>query len=54
MKQIKVLVVDDSIMFRQLLSRALDQDESIQVVATAGDPFQARDMIRRFEPDVMT
>lgn len=54
MKQIKVLVVDDSIMFRQLLSRALDQDESIQVVATAGDPFQARDMILRFEPDVMT
>lgn len=54
MKQIKVLVVDDSVMFRQLLSRGLDQDPDIQVVATAGDPFQARDMILRFEPDVMT
>lgn len=54
MKQIKVLVVDDSIMFRQLLSRTLDMDPAIQVVATAGDPFQARDMILRFEPDVMT
>lgn len=54
MKQIKVLVVDDSIVFRQLLSRSLDKDPAIQVVATAGDPFQARDMILRFEPDVMT
>lgn len=54
MRQIKVLVVDDSVVFRQLLSRGLDQDPDIKVVATAGDPFQARDMILRFEPDVMT
>lgn len=54
MKQIKVLVVDDSVLFRQMISRGLDQDPEIKVVATAGDPFQARDMILRFEPDVMT
>lgn len=54
MKQIKVLVVDDSVLFRQMISRGLDKDADIQVVATAGDPFQARDMILRFEPDVMT
>ena len=54
MRQIKVLVVDDSVLFRQMISRGLDQDPGIQVVATAGDPFQARDMILRFEPDVMT
>ncbi len=54
MRAIKVLVVDDSVMFRQMLSRGLDKDPTIQVVATAGDPFQARDMILRFEPDVMT
>lgn len=54
MRQIKVLVVDDSVLFRQMISRGLDQDPQIQVVATAGDPFQARDMILRFEPDVMT
>lgn len=54
MKQIKVLVVDDSVLFRQMISRGLNQDSDIKVVATAGDPFQARDMILRFEPDVMT
>lgn len=54
MRQIKVLVVDDSVLFRQMISRGLDQDPGIQVVATAGDPFQARDMILRFQPDVMT
>ena len=54
MKQIKVLVVDDPILFRQMISVGLNQDPDITVVATAGDPFQARDMILRFEPDVMT
>lgn len=54
MKQIRVLVVDDSLMFRQIISRSLDSCPDIQVVATAGDPFQARDMILRFEPDVMS
>lgn len=54
MKQIKVLVVDDSILFRKMISQGLNQDTEIKVVATAGDPFQARDMILRFEPDVMT
>lgn len=54
MKQIKVLVVDDSMLFRQLISVGLNQDPDITVVATAGDPFQARDMILRFKPDVMT
>lgn len=51
---IKVLVVDDSLMFRELISNGLNDNPEIQVVATAGDPFQARDMILRFEPDVMT
>ncbi len=54
MREIKVLVVDDSIMFRKILSETLDLDPDIRVVATAGDPYQARDMILRFEPDVMT
>lgn len=54
MRQIKVLVVDDSLLFRRMISTGLDQAPDIQVVATAGDPFQARDMILRFDPDVMT
>lgn len=54
MKPIKVLVVDDSMLFRKIISYGLDQDQDIKVVAMAADPFQARDMILRFEPDVMT
>ncbi len=54
MKQIKVLVVDDSVMFRQMISQAVDLAPDMTVVAMAADPFQARDMILRFEPDVMT
>ena len=51
MRRVKVLVVDDSIMFRKMLSEFLDEDPEIEVVAMAGDPYQARDMIIRFNPD---
>lgn len=54
MKKIKVLVVDDSIVFRQLWVRSLSGDPDIEVVAEASDPYQARDAILRWEPDVMT
>lgn len=40
--------------FRTILSQVLNSDPVIEVVATAGDPYQARDMIIRFNPDVMT
>ncbi|WP_444994872.1 protein-glutamate methylesterase/protein-glutamine glutaminase [Aliikangiella sp. IMCC44359] len=51
---IKVLIVDDSAFIRVLLSQILDQDESIKVVATAVDPFDAREKIKKFNPDVIT
>lgn len=54
MRQIKVLVVEDSLVFRELLVRNLNADPAIQVVATANDPFEARDAILKYEPDVMT
>lgn len=53
-KRIRVLVVDDSIVFREVLSRGISSDPNIEVVATATDPFDARDKIIKFEPDVMT
>ncbi len=53
-KKIRVLVVDDSILFREVLSRGLASDPSIEVIATAGDPYEARDKILQFHPDVMT
>lgn len=53
-KRIRVLVVDDSIVFREVLSRGISSDPNIEVVACANDPFDARDKIIEFEPDVMT
>jgi two-component system chemotaxis response regulator CheB len=53
-KKIKVLVVDDSVFFSELISRGIATDPGIEVVATAVDPFDARDKILKYEPDVMT
>jgi len=53
-RKIKVLVVDDSILFRNILVQSLESDPNIQVVAQAGNPYEARDAIIRCRPDVMT
>lgn len=54
MKKIRVLVVEDSLVFRQLLVQNLNKDPAIEVVATANDPYEARDLIISHHPDVMT
>jgi two-component system chemotaxis response regulator CheB len=54
MRKIKVLVVDDMAMVREILAQGLSMDPMIEVVATAADPFQARDRIIEHHPDVMT
>ncbi len=53
-RKIKVLVVDDSLLFREVIARGISSDPDIEVVAKAVDPFDARDKILEFEPDVMT
>ncbi len=53
-KRIKVLIVDDSSVFRMLLSRLLSSDDEIEVVGVAPDAFVARDKILSLNPDVMT
>lgn len=53
-KPIKVLIVDDSAIVRKLLADSLKGEPDIEVVGGAGDPFVARDMILRLEPDVLT
>ena len=54
MRKIKVLVVDDSLIFREVLARGISTDPNILVVAKAVDPFDARDKILEYSPDVMT
>ena len=54
MLPIKVLVVEDSIVFRELLVQNLSRDPAIRVVGTARDPYEARDAILALKADVMT
>lgn len=52
--KIKVLIVDDSAVVRNILSEALGKDPEIEVVGTAADPFIAREKIVQLKPDVIT
>lgn len=54
MSSIKVLVVDDSALMRQLLSEILSSAPDIEVVGQASDPYRAREKILELEPDVLT
>ena len=51
---IKVLIVDDSAVVRQVLSTELSKVRDIEVVGTAVDPYAARDKIVQLRPDVVT
>ncbi len=51
---INVLVVDDSALIREVMSRTLGKDGDIKVVGAAEDPLQAREMIKQLNPDVLT
>jgi two-component system chemotaxis response regulator CheB len=53
-KQIRVLIVDDSASVRQVLTQIFESDPQIKVVGAAADPFRAVEMIRRDPPDVIT
>jgi len=51
---IKVLIVDDSALIREVLTRTLGRDSDIVVVGTAEDPIDAREKIKTLNPDVVT
>ncbi len=53
-KRIKVLIIDDSALVRDILKRGLIADPQIEVVGAAPDVFVGRDMIVKFRPDVLT
>jgi two-component system, chemotaxis family, protein-glutamate methylesterase/glutaminase len=54
MNPVRVLVVDDSMTMRGLISAALKSDPEIEVVGTAADPIEARAAIKALNPDVIT
>jgi two-component system chemotaxis response regulator CheB len=53
-RPIRVLIVDDSAVVRQMLSRELARDPAIEVVGVAADPYIAREKIVELNPDVLT
>jgi two-component system chemotaxis response regulator CheB len=52
--KIKVLIIDDSALVRQVLQSMLAQDPSIEVVGTASDAIIAWRKIQQLQPDVLT
>ncbi|MEJ2199506.1 MAG: chemotaxis response regulator protein-glutamate methylesterase [Desulfuromonadaceae bacterium] len=52
--KIRVLIVDDSALVRQILTQGLAMDPALEVVGTATDPYSARDQIIKLKPQVMT
>ncbi len=51
---VRVLVVDDSAIVRQIFQQELSRDPEIEVIGTAPDPYVARDMVVQRTPDVVT
>jgi len=51
---IKVLIVDDSALVRQILSTIIARESDLEVVGMAVDPIVAREMIKALNPDVLT
>jgi two-component system chemotaxis response regulator CheB len=53
-KRVRVLIVDDSAIARDLLERGLSMDPDLEVVGKAADAYVARDKIVFLKPDVVT
>ncbi|EGW20065.1 MULTISPECIES: response regulator [Methylobacter] len=54
MNKIRVLIIDDSLLIRKVLTEILNSSSDIEVVGTAEDPLIAREMIKELNPDVLT
>jgi len=52
--RIRVLIVDDSALVRQILTEILSADPQIEVVGVASDAHVAREKIKSLNPDVIT
>ena len=53
-EKIKVLVIDDSPMFRKIISSNIETSDEIEVLGTARDSYEARDKIKKLKPQVLT
>lgn len=53
-RKVRVLIVDDTATIRRLLRALLADDPRIEIVGEAGDPYEARALIKSLNPDVLT
>lgn len=53
-KKTNVLIIDDSALVRQILTKLLESDNDIKVVGTAADPLIGTEKIKKLQPDVIT
>ena len=51
---VRVLIVDDSALVRRLLTELFAADPELEVVGAAHDPYEARELIKQRNPDVLT
>jgi two-component system chemotaxis response regulator CheB len=52
--RIRVLVVDDSVVIRRLVTHALSEDPALEVVGVAANGVIALERITQLHPDVIT
>jgi two-component system, chemotaxis family, protein-glutamate methylesterase/glutaminase len=50
----RVLIVEDSPIMQKLLADLIGRDRELQVAGIAGDPYEARELVKALRPDVMT
>lgn len=53
-RPVRVVIVDDTRSIRAMIRAMLSQTPMIEVVGEAGDPYEARELIRNLNPDVIT
>jgi len=53
-RKIRVLVVDDDSLVRRMIARGLSENDDMEIIGEAENPYEARDKIVELEPDVMT
>ncbi len=53
-RPIRVVIVDDSSLMREMLRSIISEEPGIEVAGVARDPYEAREVIKQTNPDVIT
>lgn len=49
----KVLIIDDSMLFREVIGRALEKEDRLEIVGKAKDAFEGKELIEATNPDII-